>query len=111
MLRLLKTFTSNITLAVSGAIFTPYQSPFLSYHHYLALFIHGSCFFKNKYTSITPRLFTNVALATEQAGACDESNRQRSDGAAGSRSTLRQPADPGWVEARRPVRASVPERC
>src|SRR5262249_39950042 len=59
---------------------------------------------------VLQRDFTNVALATEQAGACDESNRPRSCGVVGKRSKPRLLANLTPVGARRPVIASVPEQ-
>jgi FRG domain len=59
---------------------------------------------------VLQRDFTNVALATAQEVACDGSNRRCSCVVAGKRSTLTPQAHPTPAGARRPARASVPER-
>jgi len=59
---------------------------------------------------VLQRDFTNAALATEPEVACDGSNRRRSCVVAGKRSTLTPQANPTPAGARRPARASAPER-
>jgi hypothetical protein len=59
---------------------------------------------------VLQRDFTNAALATEQEVACDGSNRRRSCGVAGKRSKPTPQANQTPAGARRPAKASAPER-
>jgi hypothetical protein len=60
---------------------------------------------------VLQRDFTSAVPVTGPGVACDGSNRQRSCGAADRRSTPARQADPARAGAKRPVRASAPERC
>src|SRR5258708_37844099 len=67
----------------------------------------------NKYLNnrlVLQRDFTSAILVTGPAVACDESNRRRSCGVADRRSKPRPQAHPARVGAKRPARASTPER-
>src|SRR5260221_6619880 len=59
---------------------------------------------------VLQRDITSAVPATGQEVACDGSNRRRSCGAADRRSKPTPQADPARVGARRPARASAPER-
>ena len=69
-----------------------------------------SCCPVEKAALVLQRDFTSADPAIGQGGACDGSSRRHSCGVADKRSKPTPQADPARAVARRPARASAPER-